>query len=170
MLRFIIITGLLLTTFAQADERTRTVLGPPNPDLAAGAEALLAGNPEEGVKLTLSGLGMATNREERLVGFSNLCAGYILLNQQSTALEYCDRALRIRPRHWRSLSNRALIYLQMKNYEKAEEDLRLAESISPNSDKVREVRGMLRDALEPVEPEVRVKDSDAVSIDEGRRQ
>lgn len=170
MLRFVVILGLLVSLPVVAQEQSRTVIGPANPDLAAGADALLAGDAEKGVNLTLSGLGMATDREERLIGFSNLCAGYILLNQRETALEYCDRALEIKPRHWKSLSNRALIHVQMRNYSAADKDLRIAESISPNAEQVREVRGMLRDALEPVEPEVRVKDSDAVSIDEGRRR
>ena len=84
---------LLLAAFLANSQEAKTVIGPANPDLAAGAEALLAGDAERGVALTLAGLKLETRARDRVAGLSNLCAGYIMLERHRTALEYCDLAL-----------------------------------------------------------------------------
>ena len=106
---------LLLTTAtaaAQVSDRAggdaRTVIGPSNIDLADGAAALRTGDAEEGVRLTRRGLRSASSPRDRLAGYSNLCAGLIMLNRHEEAIESCDAAIAIDDRHWRSYSNRAL--------------------------------------------------------------
>ena len=161
MQRFILVFMLLLASHLLAQEDSRILIGPQNVDLADGAEALLRGDAETGVQLTLAGLAMAAGRDERLTGLANLCAGYLLLGQQEKALDYCNRALAINSRHWRSLSNRALIYIQMQRFEDAADDLRLGQQISPGAEQLKEVRGLLMDALRPVEPEVSINERSA---------
>jgi Flp pilus assembly protein TadD len=139
-------------------QENRTVIGPSNADLYNGAQALLAGDGEEGVRLTLQGLRNASNTRDRITGLSNLCAGYILLKQHDTALSYCGEVLAINDRHWRAYSNRALAYLQMERYSEAEQDLQKAESLAPNSRKVKTVRAMLLDATDPVAPQIIIDD------------
>jgi tetratricopeptide (TPR) repeat protein len=149
---------LLLAAFLANSQEAKTVIGPANPDLAAGAEALLAGDAERGVALTLAGLKLETRARDRVAGLSNLCAGYIMLERHQTALEYCDLALEENERHWRAISNRALALVMLDRYEDAEEALQRAEAIAPNARNVQTVRAMLRDKTDPVAPSVIIDD------------
>ncbi len=75
------LTLLAITLFAaaqaHADDQAeaKTVLGPSNIYLYDGANALMAGDAEEGVRLTMQGLELAQGLREEKVGHSNLCAG-----------------------------------------------------------------------------------------------
>ena len=165
MRKLILLAWLAAAVPALAQEDSRVVVGPTNPDLYEGAQALMTGDAENGVRLTLSGLGMATNRRERVIGFSNLCAGYTLLEQLDLALEYCNRALSLNDRHWRSYSNRALVLIKQKRYDEAARDLERGFSLSPGSEQLKEVRALLRDATDPVEPNIVIDDRRAEDED-----
>ena len=149
---------LLLMALAAFAQEASTVIGPTNIDLQDGANALLAGDVEEGIRLTLQGLRQANNVRDRHTGWSNLCAGYVLQNRLETALEYCDKVIAETDGHWRAYSNRALIYVQLKRYAEAEQDLQAAEAISPGARNIKAVRAMLRDAVDPVAPSVIIDD------------
>ncbi len=139
-------------------QANKTVIGSTNPALQEGADALLAGDAEEGVRLTLMGLRYAISSRNRQIGMSNLCAGYLLLNQLDTALSYCDQVLEKNDQYWRAYSNRALIYVKQKRYEEAEQDLQKGEAISPKSRTLKAVRTMLLDQTNPVAPEIVIDD------------
>jgi tetratricopeptide (TPR) repeat protein len=139
-------------------EESKTVIGPTNPDLHDGAQALLAGDADNGVRLTLQGLRFETRKRERLIGMSNLCAGYIMLNDLETALDYCNQVIEANPQLWRAYSNRALIYVLSKRLQEAEQDLQKAEALSPNARSVKVVRSMLRDETDPVSPNIIIDD------------
>lgn len=158
VIRAVIVVGLMLTSAIAASQASKTVLGPTNPDLYNGAQALIAGDGEEGVRLTLLGLQRATSSHERTSAKSNLCAGYVLLNQLDTALAYCNEALADDDRHWRAYSNRALAYMKLGRLEDAEQDLQKAEANSVNSRNVKTLRSILLDLTNPVEPEVVIDD------------
>ncbi len=149
---------LLYEPFAAASEDSRTVIGPSNLYLYDGANALIAGNAEEGVRLTLLGLNMAANERERHIAFSNLCAGYILLVQLDTALDYCNRVLAKNDRHWRSYNNRALIYIKQQRYLEAEQDIVKVQELNPNARNLKIVRAMLLDETDPVSPNIIIDD------------
>ena len=149
---------LLLIGPAAIAKDAKTVIGPSNPELKEGADALLAGDGEEGVRLTLSGLQKAASTRDRHTAWSNLCAGYVMLGQLDTALEYCDRVIAENKGHWRAYSNRALVYVKLKRYDDAERDLQNGEKIAPNSRTLKAVRAMLLDAIAPVAPSVVVDD------------
>lgn len=140
------------------DEHARTVIGPSNIDLADGAQALKAGNAEEGVRLTRQGLQTASNDRERVAGYSNLCAGLVMLERLGEALDACDRAIAINDGHWRSYSNRALVYLRMARYDEAGRDIASAEAINPNARAVKIVKSMLLDVTDPVRPSITIDD------------
>ena len=154
LLRFGIAAALSLILMTAAAQQSKTVLGPENPDLYHGANALLAGDAEEGVRLTLRGLQHASNQRERMTALANLCAGYILLEELETALTYCGRALEQNDSNWRAYSNRALAYIKLRRYDEAEQDIQRAEAIAPDSRKVKRVRAMWRDATDPVAPQI----------------
>ena len=135
-----------------------TVIGPSNPNLQYGADALLAGDADEGVRLTLMGLKFAAGARERQTAKSNLCAGYLMLREYDTALAYCDEVLGENDGHWRAYSNRALIYVKLGRLEDAERDLEKGEAISPNSRTLKAVRRMLLDATHPVSPIIIIDD------------
>ena len=148
---------LLLAQSALAQDN-RTVLGPSNVALQDGANALRAGDAEEGIKLTLIGLAQAKNSRERITANSNLCAGYALLRRYELGLKYCNEALAENDQHWRSRSNRALIYVKLRRFAEADEDLKVGEKLVPNSNTVRAVRKMYLDATNPVAPSVVIDD------------
>jgi len=135
-----------------------TILGPTNPNLYNGAQALLQGDASEGVRLTLLGLKFETSGRDRITGLSNLCAGYIMLGQLEEGLKYCDEVLEQNDDYWRAYSNRALAYVKLGRLEEAEQDLQKAEAISKNARTVKIVRSMLLDATNPVAPQVVIDD------------
>jgi tetratricopeptide (TPR) repeat protein len=139
------------TTYA---EQNKTVFGASNLDIADGATEFLAGNAEEGVRLTLIGLNHAQGRTERVTGYSNLCAGYFMLDQLDIALTYCDKAIEENDEHWRALNNRALIYVTLKRYPEAEQDILRGQQLAPNSNTLKIVKSMLLDATYPVSPNI----------------
>lgn len=157
-LRLIFVAVLCLSLGNLAAQQNKTVIGPSNPDLYDGANALLAGDAEEGVRLTLLGLQYESNPRNRNTAMSNLCAGYIMLGEYETALSYCDRVLQQNDRHWRAYSNRALANLRLQRYEDAERDLQKAEALTVNSKTVKIVRSMLLDATDPVAPNIVIDD------------
>ncbi|MDH4046892.1 MAG: tetratricopeptide repeat protein [Gammaproteobacteria bacterium] len=135
-----------------------TTIGQRNPPLYDGAQALLAGNVEEGVRLTHEGLKMALGKREEEAALSNLCAGYIRLRKLDTAMEYCEMLLQRNENHWRGYNNRAVIYLEMKEYEKADQDLKRAEELNPGARTVKVARAIYMDAVYPVAPAVEIDD------------
>ena len=149
---------LLCLSLAATAPQSRTVVGSTNPELQQGAEALLAEDAEEGVRLTLIGLRYASSKRERVVGLSNLCAGYVMLENFDTAFDYCARALEENDEHWRTYSNRAVAYIKTGRFEEAERDLQKAEALSPNSRTVKVVRAMLLNQTNPVEPVIVIDD------------
>ena len=97
---------------------------------------------------------------------SNLCAGYVMLDQYDKAIDYCDRVLAEKENHWRALSNRALAYIHVDRFDEAAADLALAESIAPSARTVRLVRSMLLDKTDPVAPSIVIDDRRAPDDDE----
>ena len=167
---------LLLGAFAQAqlsggqsDAIAKTVVGPANADLADGAAALRAGDAEEGIRLTKRGLATAGQRRERVAGYSNLCAGLAMLERLDEAQQACDRALQLDERHWRSYSNRALVYLKQERYAEAESDIARVEALSPHAHTLARLKAMYRDAVDPVSPSIIIDDSREASADEASR-
>ena len=156
--RVLVVVCLALTMSTAVAQQSKTVIGPTNPDLNDGANALLAGDAEEGVRLTLRGLKYEISRRNRLTGMSNLCAGYIMLEQMELALTYCDQVLEQSDRHWRAYSNRALAYVKLERYEEAEQDLQKAEALVTNARTVKIVRSLLLDATDPVAPNIVIDD------------
>ena len=153
-----VVACLALTLSPAVAQQNSTVIGPTNIDLSNGATALLAGDAEEGVRLTLRGLKYENSKRNRLTGMSNLCAGYIMLDQLQDGLSYCDQVIAETDRNWRAYCNRALAYIQLKRYEEAEQDLQKAEALVSNARNVKIVRSMLLDATDPVAPNIVLDD------------
>ena len=151
------IASILAAGLVCADE-SKTVLGPVNQPLYDGAAALLAGDAEEGVRLTLKGLERTTRDKDRIAAWSNLCAGYAMLERYEDALAYCNRVLEFDDDSWRAYNNRAVVYIGTGDYGKAKADIGRAESIAPRARKVRQTKLLLQNALEPVAPTVIIDD------------
>lgn len=145
----------------KTDIGPKTVLGPTNPDLQDGASALLRGDGEKGVQLTLSALKVAKGAREEEAALSNLCAGYILLENFDEALKYCNLLLARNDDNWRAYNNRAVIYIKTGQYAKAEQDLLRGEELRPGAHTLKVARAMYMDAVYPVTAEVTLDDSDS---------
>ena len=157
-MNILLAAALLLMLQAQPSNDARTVLGPRNIYLYDGANALMAGDGEEGVRLTLLGLRNAQGTREEKSAHANLCAGYLLIDQLDTALLHCDWVLERDPRHWRTYNNRALVYLRLERYEESEADIRRGQELRPQSTKLKMVKGMYLDESKPVRPRVEIDD------------
>ena len=143
---------------AEEDATHKTVIGPTNIDLYDGAQALMAHDGEEGVRLTLLGLKYAQGLREEKVGHANLCAGFLLINQLQTALQHCNWVIEKDPNHWRTYNNRALVYLQLERFEESDSDIKKGQALRPNSTNLKEVKGMYLDEVEPVREEITIDD------------
>lgn len=146
------------TESIQRDTSSTTVIGPRNIPLYDGAQALLAGNDAEGVRLTHKGLEIAQGKREEEAALSNLCAGYIRLALYDKALHYCNLLLGRNDKSWRGYNNRAVIYIQTKQWEKAEQDLIRGEALNPSARTLKVARSMYMDAVHPVAPEIEIDD------------
>ncbi len=166
LLLLLLLLGVTAQAIPQADTPAKTVLGPSNADLADGAAALRAGDAEEGVRLTRRGLKSGIGGRDRVAGYSNLCAGLIMLERLDEALEACNRALDLDDRHWRSYSNRALAYIKLQRYSEAELDISTVEELNPHARTLKELRAMYRDAVDPVSPSVIIDDRREAMADE----
>lgn len=143
-----------------------TVIGPRNLPLHDGAKALMAGNDEEGVELTLEGLEMAYGRREEEAALSNLCAGYIKLRNYTEALKYCNILLARNDKSWRGYNNRAVVYIMTEQWEKAEADLEKGEALNEGARTMKVARAMYMDAVHPVRPEIEIDDRENMDDEE----
>ena len=146
-----------------------TIIGPRNLPLYDGAQALLSGRNEEGVRLTHEGLTIAQGKREEEAALSNLCAGYIKLELYEYALRYCNMLLARNDKHWRGYNNRAVIYIKTKQYEKADADLKRGEELNPGARTMKLARAMYMDAVHPVAPEVEIDDRQSTESTEARQ-
>ncbi len=157
----------MATTLADETPDSRTVMGPRNANLAHGADALRAGDIDEGVRLTLLGLQTAQGLREKTAALSNLCAGFMLLGEFEHSLGYCDRAIEVNDRNWRAYNNRALVYMELDRYEEAEADVIRGQELAPRAKSLKVVKGMLLDETHPVSPNIIIDDRRNPDEDEG---
>lgn len=135
-----------------------------NAKLQDGAGALDAGKAQKGVELTLEGLKDARGTLERRTALSNLCAGYLMLEELDKALHYCNEALELNDQNWRVYNNRALIYVLQKRFAEAEADLAMCEELHPHARPTRVVRQLLVHARNPVAPIITVDDRRSLPV------
>lgn len=158
--------GLLFASAAADDERragapvdgAKFVIGPRNPPLTQGANALLDGDYEKGVELTLKGLAVAQGRHEQKTGLSNLCVGYYMLRKLQPALDACNEVVELDPKFWRGYNNRALVLMELGRYEESAADVQKGIELQPNAKKLQLTRARLLDATDPVEPTIEIDD------------
>jgi tetratricopeptide (TPR) repeat protein len=166
---------LLVSTSAGADgaggslDNHKTVIGPRNPFLADGADALVNGDGRRGVELTEKGLAIAEGAFEEKAALSNLCAGYLMVNQPQKALHACNQVLAQDPQFWRAYNNRALVYMELGRFAESESDIRRGQELRPKSRNLKLTKAKLLDATDPVVPTVEIDErrSAGEDIDDG---
>jgi tetratricopeptide (TPR) repeat protein len=123
---------------------SRTVLGH-NALLAEGSLALLNGQWEKGIDLTLMGLKDPLSNEDRAAGYANLCAGYIALKQFERALGSCDRSLAIVDNNWRAWQNRAAANLSLGRIDESMRDIERGLAINPDAPALQQTLAIARE-------------------------
>jgi tetratricopeptide (TPR) repeat protein len=123
---------------------SRTVLGH-NALLADGSLALLNGQWEKGIDLTLMGLKDPASKEDRAAGYANLCAGYIALKQFERALESCDQSIAITDNNWRAWQNRAAANLSLGRIDDSMRDIERGLAINPDAPALQETLAIARE-------------------------
>lgn len=117
----------------QSQPVSGTVLGGGNTYLADGSLALQQGRIDEGIRLTLEGLKIATDSREAAAAHSNLCGGYAMLRDWALALLQCNTAIDLDPTNWQPFNNRAAVYAGQGRYDLALLDLHAGLALYPNS-------------------------------------
>jgi tetratricopeptide (TPR) repeat protein len=131
--------ALVLSDVAWSEDLLRsaqsaTVLGPANPMLRQGTQALQSGHYEEGVRLTLAGLDQPNSVKDKAAAHSNICAGYVALKRFDEALEHCNLALDLDRNNWRTFNNRAAVFVGLKKFDLAMTDVNTGLEIAPGSE------------------------------------
>jgi tetratricopeptide (TPR) repeat protein len=129
----------------QKKAESRSLFGVENEYLAAGAEALMAKQYDEGIRLTLLGLERPTQPRERADALSNLCAAHAAKREPAVAIDYCTQSLEIDSDNWRAYSNRAYAYYLTLRFEEADDDLDRALALYPSARQMPQIRGMLNE-------------------------
>jgi tetratricopeptide (TPR) repeat protein len=132
---------------AQDDGATATVVLGADEYLVAGANAIMAGHYDDGIRLTLVGLDRATSVRNRAAGLANLCGAHVAKNEPDKAIPYCDESLSLNPENWRTYSNRAHAYFLKQQYADADRDNAEAAARSPNAAHVQMIRKLLNERL-----------------------
>jgi tetratricopeptide (TPR) repeat protein len=117
-----------------SDAQSATIIGPLNPLLTEGSEALQMGRYEEGVQLSLAGLKQPNSPHDEAAAHSNICAGYAALKRWDEALEHCNRALELDNANWRTYNNRAAVFVGMKKFDLAMTDVNTGLGLAPDSE------------------------------------
>ncbi len=135
------LTATAMVTDSAVAESTWTI--GINHSLAAGARALQTGDYTGGIHLTLEGLKSESAPRNRARAFSNLCAGYTADRQYAKAIRYCDMAIEIDDRNWRTFNNRALAHLGEGRIDAAKRDLHQGRSLNPDSSNLDKVAQLI---------------------------
>jgi tetratricopeptide (TPR) repeat protein len=122
---------------------SNTVLGP-NAMLADGALALMNGQWEKGIQLTLMGLSGVASNDDRAAGYANLCAGYVAIKKYDRALQNCDQSLAIVAGNWRAWQNRAAANLALGRIDESMRDIQQGLAINPDSQELQKTLAIAR--------------------------
>lgn len=131
----------------QADRQpdSRMVFGGGNAYLAAGAEAIRAGQYDDGIRLTNLGLQRSPSDHERAAALSNLCAAHAAKGEPDLAIKFCTESIAINENSWRPYSNRSYAFYLKGLYAQAQADLKVAATLSPEARQVQQIRGMINE-------------------------
>ncbi len=156
------LTGLAMSlagaAIAQSDQQadSRTVLGGGDEYLSAAAEAIRAGEYEDGIRLTAIGLDRPQTEHDRAAALSNLCAAHAAKGEPDNAIKYCGESLAINEHNWRAYINRSYAYYLKRMFAESRADLVVAENLNPNARQIEQIRGMINERI--LQPSVIVEE------------
>ncbi len=140
----------------EGDAGMRMTLGS-NEYLFAGADAIRAGQFDDGIRLTMIGLERpGVSRRNRAAGLANLCAAYVSKREPDTALPYCDESLGITSDNWRVLSARSQAYFLKGFLAESVRDHAAAAAINSDAAHVKMMGGLINERR--LKPEVVMED------------
>lgn len=149
---------LALNAIADELQTNKTVIGPTNVLVADGVAALQGGDAETALPLLLKGLQQVSGDRNFVITLSNICAAYVVLEQYSNAVTYCNKALKMRPEFWRAMNNRALAHLGAGRYSMARADIDAGLALSPNARSLNKSHLLYEQTVNPVVPVIVIDD------------
>lgn len=135
----VIVTALTVAASAAEHAPDSKTIFAQDAEIRAGEQALIAGELESAIELFLAGLPKASTKRNAAAALNNLCAAYGTLGKFDTALEYCDRALVLRPNNWRAYTNRARSLIGIGELEAAIQAANKGLEIAPNARPLHEI-------------------------------
>lgn len=124
---------------------SRTVLGGGDEYLSAAADAIRAGQYDDGIRLSVMGLDRPQSERDRAAALSNLCAAHAAKGEPDKAIKYCNESLELSEYNWRAYVNRAFAYFLKAQYAEASKDLDSAETLNPTARQAQQLRGMINE-------------------------
>ena len=124
--------------------QSSTVLGA-NVALSDGAAAMMSGDWQRGIDLTLGGITEVLSPQDRAAALANVCAGYAALKQFQKGVGFCDRSLQIDTNNWRAWQNRAACNLGLGKIEESLQDIQHGLQLNPDSDALQKTLAIARD-------------------------
>jgi tetratricopeptide (TPR) repeat protein len=129
---------------------SRTVLGGGDEYLSAAADAIRAGEYEDGIRLTTLGLERPQSQPDRAAALSNLCAAHAAKGEPDAAIKYCDESIAMNEHNWRAYINRSYAYYLKRMFTESSADLAVAETLNPTARQIEQIRGMINErSLQP---------------------
>ncbi len=126
------IAGALSGGAADARSQTTIWLGP-NLAITEAARMIDRGKLSEGMQRTRRAMAQKDlHPNDQAAAYNNLCVGHIGLKLYQNAVDFCGRALRLRPGMWQAHNNRGNAYLGMADYDSAIQDYRRAMKLRPD--------------------------------------
>ena len=92
-----------------------------------------------------------------------------MLRQAETALVHCNWVLERDPSHWRTYNNRALVYLRLERFDESDADIKRGQALKPDSETLKEVKGMYLDEVEPVTEKIIIDDQRKSPVEESEQ-
>lgn len=146
---FLVLIGVSQSVLAQPKAVSRIWFNSP-PEIREGGKLINEGEVEEGIAMIRSVINKGLPLKFQAHGYTNLCGGYLRLQEYTKAIRYCRRAIKFDSTIWQALSNRGAARFALGRYGEAAEDFRRAIKLDPENTALKENLAMAEEGARNV--------------------